>query len=146
MNERSHQLLKAFAAEGLRTGRRRRRRFSMAPITLGLALLVGVVWLTELLPRVWEATLPGGLAQAASFRGWPGLLWSLAVGAHRNRGPLLGGIAAVALVGLALARSSTAFRWGFRLLALAAVLLDVGLVFLTMRIALAASGGFAGWG
>jgi hypothetical protein len=148
MNPRARLLRDALASGGIRARRRGRRRFSLAPITLGLALFVGLGWLTELLPRVWEVTLPGGLAQAAGLRGWPGLLWASAAGAHRNRAILAGGIAAAALVGLALARSSTAFRWGFRLLALLAVLLDFGLVFLTMRVALAAAGDFAvpGWG
>jgi hypothetical protein len=140
MNRRSRDLLKRFAAAAGRSRRRARRRFSLAPITLGLALGVGLVWLAMMLPRVWAATLPGGLVQAAAFGGWPGLVWDAAVAAHRYFAAIGGAIVGLTILGLPLASRSGAIRWGFRLLAMLAVLLDFGLVFVTMRVALAAAG------
>ena len=58
----------------------------MAPWVLGLALFLGYQLLVRLVPRVWAALLPGGLAQANSFRGLPGTLYRLALIAYHNVG------------------------------------------------------------
>lgn len=124
-----------------RSSRRGRKRFTLAPITLGLALLVGIALLTELLPRVWSTVLPGGLDQAAHFRGWPGLTLSVAVLLYRNRWVAIGVVAALVVAGMPVASRSGPARWAFRLMAFAAVLGDFGIVYVILSSALEATAG-----
>lgn len=124
-----------------RSSRRGRTRFTLAPITFGLALLVGLALLTELLPRVWSAVLPGGLDQAAHFRGWPGLTLAVAVLLHRNRWVAIGVVGGLVVLGMPVASRSWPARWVFRLLAFAAVLVDFGIVYVILSSALEATAG-----
>ena len=84
--------------------------------------------LTEILPRVWDATLPGGLRQADSFRGWPGRLWQSAVFAYQYRMLLAAGVGVVVMIGLPIASRSRAFLLIFRLLAFVLVLADFAIL------------------
>lgn len=139
-NRRTNALLDAMSR------RHRPGRFSMAPITLGLALLLGILLLTEMVPRVWNAVLPGGLAQASTFRGWPGQLLQLARWLFANRAGALMAVGGLAVVGLPLASRSRAFRWTFRLLALAAILADFAIVYAVLYVAYVAVGSPLGAG
>ena len=116
------------------------RRFSLAPITAGLAALGGVILLTEILPRVWDVTLPGGLRQADFFRGWAALLWRSAILTFRHRMSVAAVIGLAVLIGLPLASRSGGVRWAFRLLAFILVLADFGILLGMMAAAVSASG------
>src|SRR5690606_32018929 len=81
--------LKRVLEEVSRSPRRRRRGAGTAPLMLGLALFLGHQLLVQLVPRAWAALLPGGLAQARQFRGWPGLLYASAEACYRHGGPAM---------------------------------------------------------
>jgi hypothetical protein len=115
---------------------RRRSRFSTGPILLALALVVGYQILVRLVPAVWAEFLPGGLEQARMLRGWPGLVASLALLCRRNFSGLvivLGGVVGSAWL---LGRWSRILRFLVWLAALAVILLDAGLIYVTLRTSL----------
>ena len=125
---------------------RRRRRFTTAPLVLALGLVVGYQLLVRLVPQVWSTTLPGGLAQARFFRGWPGLVWHVALFCHRNFSTVLlvgGLLVAGAIVVGGWLRPLRFLVW---LAAVAVILADAGIVYVTLRIALVATAADSGIG
>src|SRR4051794_28611003 len=93
-----------------RPPRVRPSRFSTAPIILGLALGLGYLLLSRLVPMYWSAMLPYGLPQANTFRGWPGLVWALAVHCHRDFAGTMTILGAIALAGFALSTFARVLR------------------------------------
>lgn len=135
MNPSTSRALDRVLRQMSRPPRVRRSRFSTAPILLGLALGLGYLLLARLVPMYWASMLPHGLPQATTFRGWPGLVWSLAVHCHRDfagTATILGGTALVGLVLSTFARPLRPVVW---LMAAAAVAADAGIVYVTIRTA-----------
>lgn len=123
---------------------RPRRRFPLSPLTLGLGLALGVVLLTELLPRLYENLLPGGLRQAQTLRGWPGLVWQSAVLCYDNR-PAAGlGIAGVAAVAFVLAGRSRLLGFLCWLAAFGVIVLDASILATALQVSLRATSAAAG--
>jgi hypothetical protein len=113
----------------------RRRKGTRAPVVIGTAVVLAHLLLTRLLPAVWAAVLPGGLAAAGRLRGWPGLVWRLATSLPRSPvGPLALGVA-IAVIGYAACRSVPLLRWPFRLAAVLAVALAAAILYVTMATA-----------
>jgi hypothetical protein len=107
----------------------------MAPLVVGLALVVTHTLLTRLVPAVWASLLPGGLASAYRLRGWPGLVWRLALECPRSPvGPTVLAVAVV-VVGTVACRAVPSLRWPFRLAALLAVALAAGILYVTIATA-----------
>lgn len=122
----------------------RRRPRTLAPVVVGMALVLGHTLLTRLVPAVWAAVLPGGLASAWRLRGWSGVIWRLAVSLPQSPvRPVIVGTA-IAVLGYAVCRSVPMLRWPFRLLALLAVAADAAIVYVTMATAQGAA--FTGLG
>ncbi len=128
------------------SGRSPRRgwRLAMSPISFGFGLAVGFVLLTQLVPNVWQAMLPGGLDQARMLRGWPAILWqsSLFCRAHAGSVTMLGAL--VVGFGLIFGGWSRALRWLFWVAALLVVFLDAAILFILLRTALQANAQAAG--
>lgn len=116
-----------------RAERRRPRRFSTAPLVLGLGLTLGYQLLVRLVPRVWGAMLPGGWDQANNLRGWPGLVWALALAAHHHFTLVIVLIAGSTLLAWGAIRAVPAVRFLVWLAALAVILFDAGILYVTLR-------------
>jgi hypothetical protein len=127
------------ALEKLSRPKNRRRgsmRLSLAPFYLGMALLVGHQLLLRFVPMVWSATLPGGLQQAHFLRGWGGLLWAFCVLFYLRFNQvalILFGVWAIALV---LSLANRYLRLLVWLVAFAVVMLDFGILIVTLETAL----------
>jgi hypothetical protein len=124
----------------------RRRRFSTAPLVMGLGLVLGYQLLVRLVPRVWSTTLPGGLGQARFLRGWPGLVYRLALFCYRDFSAVLlvgGLLVAAAVVVSGWLRPLRFLVW---LAAVAVILADAGIVYVTLRTALEATAAASGIG
>ena len=87
---------------------------------------------------------PGGLRSAPELVGWPGLVWRLAVACHSYEPFVFAGIGAVSLVALGPCGRSRVCALLTRLAALGVIVLDAGVVLITLwvsyRITAEASG------
>ncbi len=115
------------------------RRLTASPFVLGFGLVLADLLLTRLVPAVWENTLPGGLEQAATLRGWPAILWRAAVFCHWRQGQVQAGIGAVAALALVLGYRYRPVRFFVWLLAAGVIVLNAAIIALTLRTGLAAS-------
>lgn len=144
MNESTKRALDRALKSMARPPRRKPSRFSMAPIVLGLALLLGFQLVHRLVPMVWSTMLPGGWQQANHLRGWPGLVWGLAVASHESfltSCLWLGGLWVGAMVFSASARPLRPLLW---LLAVGAIGADAGIVYVTLTTSIRATAQAAG--
>jgi hypothetical protein len=125
----------AFASPARRA--RRARRAGLAPWVAAFGLVAAERFVHRLAPAIWDATLPGGLAQAQAFRGPAGLLFRLM---QTPAPPLAVALAAAAVAGLVLATIAR-LSWILRVLvwvgALGVILLNIGLLALTLQTAVA---------
>ncbi len=122
----------------LREPRRRPRkgfRFSFAPVVLGLAMAMAVLLLAQLLPRVWETVLPGGLDQASRLQGLPGLLFRAGYWAFRNQMRLLQAIAIGSLTLALTCRMIPGLRWLIWIVAALFVAINFGILAVTLQVA-----------
>lgn len=117
----------------------RKSRFTTAPIVLGLGLALGYLLASRLVPMVWGSMLPGGLDQARSFRGWPRLVRELAVRCHRDFLGTVGVLTGIGVAGLFLSAFVRPLRPVVWLMAVAAILADAGIVYVTLRVAVEAT-------
>jgi len=115
-----------------RSGRRPRSRFPLAAIYLTLALILGYQLLVRFVPMVWASLLPGGLAQAESFRGWPGLIYRLGWICHHHFQQVLLVLGGISLAGFVLSRGPWPARAMVWLTAVGLVLVDAGIVFVAI--------------
>ena len=114
--------------------RRAPRRFTLTPLLTAVGCALAYLLLTQLLPRVWATTLPGGLETATTFRGWPGLVWRIAVVAHHHfLGVCVIG-AALVLGSLLLTRLGAFGRLLAWLLAVSIVLVNGAILYVTIRV------------
>ncbi len=120
---------------------RRRPRFTLASFTLALALALGFVLVNQLVPRIWAATLPGGVAQAQSFRGIPGLIWALSLDSHRNPMAMAAFGTMIVLVGWLASALFRPLRWLVWLAAIAAILGDAGILYVALQTSWLAAAG-----
>ncbi len=138
MNLSTDRALKRFLEKTARSPRRRSGP-TTAPLVLGLALLLGYQLLVRLLPMVWSATLPGGLAQARAFRGWPGLLYRLGETCYNNVLGVSWIIVGSVIVSFLLCRAAWPLRWFVWLIVVSAILLDAVVLVMILRTALMAT-------
>lgn len=127
-----------------RTPRVRKSKFSTAPIVLGLGLVLGYQLTARLVPMVWDSMLPGGLDQARFFRGWAGLVWAMAVYCHRDFPGTVAVLAAIGGVGFFVSTFMRPLRPIVWLMAVAAIGIDAGIVYVTLRTAIEATAQNAG--
>ena len=78
------------------------------------------------------------------LRGWPALVWRAALLCDAHLLPIAGAIAGLVVVGILACGRSRSLRWLFWLAAALTVLLDAGIVFITLRTALKANAQAAG--
>jgi hypothetical protein len=116
-----------------------RSRFSIAPVILGIGLVVGYQLTSRLVPMVWGSMLPGGLDQARHFRGWPGLVWVLAVHCHRDFAGTVAILAAIGGLGLVMATLARPLRPIVWLMAAGVIAADAGIVYVTLRTSIEAT-------
>lgn len=127
-----------------RPPRARKSRFSMAPIMLGLGLALAYALVSRLVPMVWSSMLPGGLNQASTFRGWAGLVFAVALEAHRNFVGTVGFLCAIGAAGFLIATFARPLRPIVWLMAVAVIMIDAGIVYVTLRAAVEATAMQAG--
>jgi hypothetical protein len=108
------------------------RRFSMAPIVLAAGLVLGQQLLVRFVPMVWDVFLPSGLEAANSLRGWPGLVWHSAVFCHVYQTGVLAAIGGIEIVTMLLGGRSFFVRLMTRLAAFGVIVLDAGIVLVTL--------------
>ena len=114
-------------------------RLSRAPIVLGTALALAQQLLTQLVPAVWRSTLPGGLMTANRLRGWPGLVWALDGACPRGWIVALAVGVGMSVVGVVLCKKLPILKLLVWPAALAAVLLNGAILYVTMATAHAAA-------
>lgn len=144
MNESTKKALDRALKSMSRPPRRRGSRFSMAPIVFGLGLLLGFQLVHRLVPMVWASMLPGGWQQANHLRGWPGLVWTLAVASHESFPACCAWLAGLWLGATVVAASARALRPLVWLLAVGAIFADAGIVYITLRTSIQATAQAAG--
>lgn len=115
-----------------RDARRPRSRSPLAAIYLTLALILGYQLLVRFVPMVWSALLPEGLAQAENLRGWPGLIARLGWFCRDHFPQVVVTLGGISLAGFVLSRGPWPARLLVWLAALGFVLLDAGIVFVTV--------------
>jgi hypothetical protein len=126
--------------------KRRAGWFSIAPIYLGLGLVLGYILLVRLVPMIWSALLPGGIEQAQHLTGLPAVVWRLSVLFRvRSEGVvlILGGLVGAGFLVSTLLRPLRFLVW---LAAVALVLVDAGILIVTIKTALEATMQGAGIG
>jgi len=126
--------------------RRRPRRVSTAPIVLALGLLLGYQLLVRFVPMAWSILLPGGLDQAARFRGWPGLLWRVANMAYGRYPASAIAFGSVGLAGVIISVIAPPLRFLVWLAAIAVIALDAAIVVAVVTTAVAVTAQEAGLG
>lgn len=146
MNPATRKTLERMLDRMERQGTRSRRRFTASPIVLILGLLLANALLTRLVPMIWATTLPGGLDQVFTFRGWPLLLWRFVLLARMRQTLLFGSIAVVGLVALVGSYRSRGIRLLVWLGALAVIALNAGILALALRTSMTAAEGALGQG
>jgi hypothetical protein len=127
-----------------RQASRPRRRFSTAPIVLGLGLVLADALLAKLVPMLWETLLPHGLEQAEALRGWPGLVWRGSVLCQTRQTPVLIGIAAAVVVGLLCGSAGRPLRFLVWVSAAGVIALNAAILIVTMQTSLRATASAAG--
>lgn len=139
MNDKTLKALDRALDKLERASKRQQRkgRFSTAPFMLALGLVLGYQLLVRLVPKVWGSSLPGGLAQARQLRGWPGLVAALAVVCDRNFSSVLGIGAATVVAAFLWVRWAGPLRFLVWLAAVAVILVDAGIVYVTLRTSMA---------
>jgi hypothetical protein len=120
-----------------RPPRPRPRRLSLSAIYLALGLVLGYQLLVRFVPMVWGSLLPGGLTQANQLRGWPGVVWRLAIVAHVRFPAVATTLGIVGAAGFLLGaiRPLRLLVW---LAAVVVIAIDAGILILTLQTALAA--------
>lgn len=128
------------------TGRRRwsGSRFSTAPLVLTLGLIMADVMLTTLVPVMWETLLPGGLDQADTLLGLPGLVWRGAILCHRRQSAVRIAIAVVAVASLLACSRGRLLRAAVWLASVAVLLLNATILVVTLQAGLRATAASAG--
>jgi hypothetical protein len=124
----------------------RRGRPSTAPIVLAIGLVLGYQLLVRLVPKVWASLLPGGLDQAAQFRGWPGLVARLSVTCQQNFTATIAVGAGIVIAAYLWGRWVRPLRFLVWLAALAVIVLDAGIIYVTLRSSMEATFEGAGIG
>lgn len=113
-----------------RRAQRPARRFSGAPVALGLGLALGYVLLVQLVPRVW----PSVMTEAFNLHwgGWPAWIWRLSMWCQTHPRQALGGIAGLSALLFGLGYYRRSVRLASWLAALAVVAADAAVVALTL--------------
>lgn len=140
MNQRSLRslqgILKQMERESRRPGGRGQGRFSTSPLVLTAGLVLANVLLTWLVPAIWDSLLPHGLEDVGGFEGWPGLLWRGVLISRGRQGAVRGTIAVVCVLSFILGYRSRAIRILVWILALGVILLNAGILYVTLHTSL----------
>ena len=144
MNTSTERALDRLMRQMSRPALPRKSRFSTAPIVLALALFAGYQITARLVPMVWASMLPGGLDQARFFRGWPGLVFALALACHRNFVTVVGVLSAIGAVGFFVSTFARPLRPLVWLMAAATIGANAGIVYVTLVTAVEATAQQAG--
>jgi hypothetical protein len=122
------------ALRAMERSQRPRNRFSLSPFITAIGCGMSYGLLTYLLPRVWAAALPGGLDSTLQLRGWPRLVWQLAILAHGHFVGVCVVFAVIVLLSTLLTRAGAIGKLLAWLLAVATVLVNGGILYVTIRV------------
>jgi len=106
--------------------------------------VLGELLLTRLVPMLWAEFLPDGLRDAANLRGWPGLTWHAALFCHQEPFVANLGIAVISISAFVLGARFGPMRFFVWLAALAVILLNAGILYVTIHTCLRATAAAAG--
>jgi hypothetical protein len=144
MNPNSLKSLDKLLNRMERQSRRGRGRISTAPFVLTLGLILADVMLTRLVPMIWEALLPHGLEQVATFRGWPALIWRSAVFCTMHQRPVLIAIGVAFVVSCLISFRVRPLRMVVWLSAAAVIALNAAILLVTIQTSMRATAAVAG--
>ncbi|GAC1468532.1 MAG: hypothetical protein NVSMB9_11290 [Isosphaeraceae bacterium] len=145
MNWRSDRSLARWLKElDRRHSRPMRWRFPTSAFVLALGLVLADLLLTRLVPRVWHSLLPGGLEQAMTLQGWPGLVWRSAVFCHDQQGFVQVSIGLSLVLAILLSLAGRLPRLLVWLSAVGIILVDAGILVVTIQSSLRATAASAG--
>ena len=102
------------------------------------------VLLTWLVPAIWESLLPHGLEDVGRFDGWPGLLWRGVLISRSRQGIVQGTIVVVCVLSFLLGYRSRIIRMLLWVSALAVILLNAGILYVTLHASLRMSAASVG--
>jgi hypothetical protein len=122
-----------------RPDRKRKPGFSTSPLVLACALILGYHLLVRLVPSLWANILPGGFEQGSMFVGWPWIVWRLAWFCHLNFIAVAAGTVILVAIAIVLGRLALTkpIAW---LMAVFAILLDAGILFIAIKAGMDAAG------
>lgn len=143
-HEKTLRALDRIIARMDRQTRRRSRPSLIAPVALAIGLVLADVLLTKIVPMAWETLLPHGLEQASHFRGWPGLVWRLAVYGNTHQGTVQAGILVVSVVGLFIGWCVRPLKLVVWLAAVGVIAMNAGILIVMLRTSMNATADAAG--
>ena len=139
MNESTRAALDRIVRSMNRRKPKRPRGFSAAPLVVAAGIVLGYQLLVRLVPQVWANILPGGFEQGAFLGGWPGIVWKAAWYCRLHFATVaVGGFVIVAAMFLVGRRPITRpIAW---LAAVVVILLNAGILYVTMKTGMDAAG------
>lgn len=112
------------------------RRIPLSPFYLVIGLALGYQLLARFVPMVWDGLLQGGLAQASTFTGLPGLVFRLARFCALDPPFVMMVLGGVGLAGFVIAFTARPLRFVVWLAALAVILIDGLILAVTLEASL----------
>jgi hypothetical protein len=146
MNKKEMRALERAMSRLARPPKRRASWFSLAPIYLALGLIVGFALLVIFVPMLWSALLPGGLEQTERLFGLPALVWRLSLLLRLRSQTAVMILAGLAVSGFVVSTILRPLRFLVWLAAIGVVVLDAGILIVTIKTALEATMHGAGMG
>lgn len=115
-----------------------------AALVFAAGLMLAHFLLSRLVFTIWETLLPGGLDQADSFVGWPGLVWHAAVFCRVNYLGTAIAMGVAALVAFIATSWGRLFRVALWLAAVSVLILNAGILVIVLRSSMHANAAAAG--
>ena len=140
MNDSTRRALDRMEKALGRSGPKRRRGFSTAPIVLALGLVLAYQLLVRLIPSLWEQILPGGFEQGGGLDGLGRARLSAdGLFCHLRFQVVLVGVVVVVGLGLVLGRHPVTrpVAW---LMAVAAIALNGAILLIALKTGMNAAG------
>jgi hypothetical protein len=111
---------------------RRQPRFTTAPFVFGVALILGYQLLVRLVPTIWSGLVQQGVGQAGKFGPWAKQVIALSRFCQQNFIVAAGFIAMATFAAIVISRGGMLMRFLVSLIAVATILLDVGIIYVVV--------------
>jgi hypothetical protein len=103
---------------------------------VAIGFVLGYQLLARLVPKVWATTFPGGLEQAGRLVGWPSLVWRLSTACRFHFLDVVIVMGVVTILAFAISTWLRPLRFLVWVAAVGLILIDAGILVVTIRTAL----------